>query len=221
MSKKSLLHKGLLVVIAASGFALAACSADPAPAAAPAPTTTTQTTATQADAATPTPADVPAAVPVAPAAPSNTPAKPAAPAKPEAAKRTAILGPDGFGSLKLGMTAEQALATGRILPQTPGGSPAPCTMYRAPGQPDNSYSVGISDKDGVVLIFGYGGARTPEGIGIGSTRAQVKRAYPKLEDGPNHSGAAVPGHPGTAYGFAIVDDKVTQLWLDRNQNCVG
>ncbi|GLW92035.1 hypothetical protein [Actinokineospora globicatena] len=226
MSKKSLLRNGLLISAVASGFLLAACGGDPAPAAAPSPSTTTSTPAPAAAPATE------AAAPTTTASATNAPAVDApqdAKAAPKAAAQKKptpngkqVIGPDGYGSLKLGMSTEQAIATGRVLPAPPGDPSSDCTPHAAPGQPEDTFAVGISPVHGVSLIFGYGDPSTPEGIKKGSTKAEVKRAYPRLEDGAGGSSTAVPGYPNNHYGFNFVDGKVTSISLSNQyESCVS
>ncbi|GAA3024028.1 hypothetical protein [Actinokineospora globicatena] len=226
MSKKSLLRNGLLISAVASGFLLAACGGDPAPAAAPSPSTTTSTLAPAAAPATE------AAAPTTTASATNAPAVDApqdAKAAPKAAAQKKptpngkqVIGPDGYGSLKLGMSTEQAIATGMILASPPGDPFEDCVMHAAPGQAEGHFMVGISPEHGVALIFPRDDARTPEGIGVGSTKDEVKRAYPKLEDGPGGSGVDVPGYPNNHYVFNITKGKVVGISLSNQYEfCVS
>ncbi|RLK60123.1 hypothetical protein [Actinokineospora cianjurensis] len=220
MSGKSLPHR-VLLISAAAGFLLAGCTGEQEPAATPSRTaavTSAPATTTVEPGPAPTQAAVPTTQPK-PTAVGSTPTRP----QPQA-KRGPVIGPDGYGTLKLGMSQREAVATGRILSEPVGGGSPECRAHDAPGQVEGAGAVGISDQYGVSIIFGYGGAHTPEGIGVGSTSAEVKRAYPDLKQGwpESHQVTAVPGHSGNRYDFAVVDGKVVQFSL-RNQHevCVS
>ncbi|WP_439662526.1 hypothetical protein ACSHWB_14385 [Lentzea sp. HUAS TT2] len=75
----------------------------------------------------------------------------------------------GYGSLKLGMTADEAIAAGlKGVSWGPNGE-GTCTIAE---------NVALSKKYGVERITLPEGAKTSKGIGVGSTVADVKRAYP-------------------------------------------
>ncbi|MFF4615501.1 hypothetical protein [Nonomuraea jabiensis] len=129
---------------------------------------------------------------------------PAATADTMTQKRT--LGPFGYGDLRLGMTEAQARATGRIVRKTID-VPTKCSTYdlKERRYSGNRAGMYISQKQGVVTISAPGrGVRTPQGIGIGSTPAQVKAAYPNLkQDTLYGTFATVPGNPKASYVFLM------------------
>lgn len=132
------------------------------------------------------------------------------------------LGPLGYGALTLGMTAEQALATGLIVPDMEGTGPG-CTGYDLadrPTPPDN-WSVVISPNYGLVTINDKTGIPTPEGIAVGSTFAQTKAAYPDITAYTNEHRAAVPGNTTAIYTFSFgPDHRLNHLALeDPRQDC--
>ncbi|MFC3899185.1 hypothetical protein ACFOWZ_47635 [Lentzea rhizosphaerae] len=96
----------------------------------------------------------------------------------------------GYGALKLGMTLEEARATGQTDLTWEGAGDNPCV---ADGK------VTISRKQGVVRIFLPADARTSKGIGIGSTFADVKRAYPDAHEYRAGWTAAVDGDSHYAF----------------------
>ncbi|GAA2989888.1 hypothetical protein GCM10010483_38010 [Actinokineospora diospyrosa] len=174
------------------------------------------------------PASAPAAAaPVAPPAATPTTSATPTPAIRVPVKYAPVIGPTGYGSLTLGMTLRQAVDTGRVLPPDQLSDVAePCRLLRVPGQV-TGLRVGLIDGVGVVSIPGYGGARTPEDIGPGSTRAQVKRTYPGFREWSGGIAVAVPGHPANQYAFDfggadLDDDRVGSVELSvKDRGCAG
>lgn len=132
------------------------------------------------------------------------------------AARKPTLGPYGYGNLKLGMSATKAKATGRIA-RKPVGDSAKCTGWDLKENPYPNYRVGmyISKKYGLAMIVAPTGLKTPQGIGIGSTRAQLKAAYPDLRRGPGgYPTAGVPGNKKARYLFYVsLKNKVAGMSL--------
>ncbi|MFB9907919.1 hypothetical protein [Allokutzneria oryzae] len=125
-----------------------------------------------------------------------------------------VLGPDGFGPLKVGMSLSDAIATGKV--GDPVGGHDLCRGYKW------AYSSGpvliISKKYGVYSIPGTApGARTPEGIGVGATPEQVKLAYPNAREGKQNGTdiltVTTPGNPANRYLFGVRDGKVSGFAL--------
>jgi hypothetical protein len=150
--------------------------------------------------------------------PSKTPATHSTPT---------ILGHDGFGALKLGMSSKKAQATGLITPWT-GTAAAGCSLYsRLKGSSGDRGRVYFSGSTGVEIIDAYPGISTPEGIHIGSTKAQVFRAYPDWTNAQDQDpkadgigGADVPGNSKAFYRIWIKNGKVIELTLQLGtENC--
>ncbi|GGV35538.1 hypothetical protein GCM10010182_69400 [Actinomadura cremea] len=132
------------------------------------------------------------------------------------------LGPDGYGALKLGMTRAEAEATGVItVTGEPPGGPT-CGSFELKEFPSGANAAGgnFSAGLGIASIFAAEGMRTPEGIEIGSSEADLAKAYPDLQQGPNLSFVTVPGNPKAVYSFLVVDGRVEAFGLDlANQTC--
>ena len=129
----------------------------------------------------------------------------------------AYLGPDGYGDLRLGMSVEDASATGAATFSDPpqGG----CTGFALTGFPVRK---GLTDgylsaANGLEVLFARPGMRTPEGIGLGSSAQDVAAAYPEAD-----ASAALATVPvGDAeYVISLREGKVTELALAmRGQTC--
>lgn len=87
-----------------------------------------------------------------------------------------VIGPDSFGSLTLGMSADAALATG-LLGQAEADDGA-CIRYAG----TFGGNVLVSAKLGLVRIGVTSPVATPAGIRLGSTVAEVRAAYPNAWD---------------------------------------
>jgi hypothetical protein len=122
----------------------------------------------------------------------------------------AVLGPDGYGKLKLGMSFQEAAATGLLAGA--GTPPSGCTVYRLSEGTSVISSVSISPTKGIVR-FTAGGAHTPQGIKAGATLAQVRAAYPDLAKGS--PGYTAPTGAGGSYVFLVDErDVVTTVELE-------
>lgn len=166
--------------------------------------------------------------PVAPppaAPPSSTGGKPSAKGKPSAGATTpskpqtrssGVLGPDGYGALKIGMSFDDALATGLLV--TSAKPPVGCGTYDLAEGTGAVDSVRISEKAGVNQIWATG-ASTPEGIGVGSTEEAVKKTYPSAAQN-QYGQYVVPSAPGVTYDLAVHTGTVNQFHLtSENQDC--
>jgi hypothetical protein len=137
---------------------------------------------------------------------------------------SATLGPYGYGSVKLGMSAKTAKATGKIVLKMKAGSGS-CSGWDLKSHPTGRDSVGlyISKKHGVAMIFAPKGVKTPQGIGVGSTKTQLKHAYSKL--GTAASGfpyVSVPGNSKAYYYFLLSHGKIYEMGLALDkQDCAN
>ncbi|MBP2475429.1 hypothetical protein JOF53_004301 [Crossiella equi] len=136
---------------------------------------------------------------------------------------TVRMGPTSYGGLTLGMTKEQAEATGLISPNAQPESKNGCLGYDYKGKPDKAsfYSVVISKTRGVVRIDGRGDEVTVEGVGVGSSVAEFEKAYGN--DWLTPHGAVgervvpVPGNTAANYWFLVRNDKVSEVRLELSQ----
>ncbi|MFD2466426.1 hypothetical protein [Amycolatopsis silviterrae] len=133
------------------------------------------------------------------------------------------LGPHGFGKITLGMSVAEATATGQIRVNDLAGLSG-CTIATETGKtPDGAVS--ISASRGVVKIASYTGVRTPEGIGLGASLDDLRKAYPDVKaeteadmgngqiQMDDHYRAPVPGNPQAAYRFFVDHDNRVDAML--------
>lgn len=135
------------------------------------------------------------------------------PSPPERVLTVPVLGPSGYGKLRLGMSYQEASATGQLA--DPSTAPTTkCETYTLVEGVDAISGVVISQTDGIVSFQGEA-VRTPEGIEVGSsTLAQLTRSYPGLVKG-NANWWTVSAGSGATYSFFVTDDgTVTKILLD-------
>ncbi|MET8043067.1 hypothetical protein ABZU25_19665 [Micromonospora sp. NPDC005215] len=158
---------------------------------------------------------------------SSTPsASPSPSARPSSSATTTalVLGPNGLGSLKLGMSREQATATGMLRPFADYRDE--CALAQLRPAPADKGNVNHSRTLGIATIDAYGSIKTPEGARIGMSSADMLRIYPgwtAVNDGDATNGrgfAKTPGNNKAVYRIATRNGTVTQLTLQyANQNC--
>jgi len=151
-----------------------------------------------------------------------------------------VLGPDGVGWLSLGMPWQKALASGLLRqsgPVTSAGCLRSTVLVESPRdrttEPTtptvplwaDSTEIVVNVHDGVIQLITGPALHTPEGIGVGSSREDLRDAYPKLIL-PVHSGTtsvSVAGNPYAVYVFNINSDgDVTSFSLRMaKSDCLG
>ncbi|MEV0902696.1 hypothetical protein [Actinoplanes sp. NPDC049802] len=155
------------------------------------------------------------------ASPSSTPSS-----KPSRTSTALVLGPTGYGKVKIGMSLDEAAATGQL--KTVDRVEEGCGYSKLKTA---DVKIAHSTDRGVVYIPGEGRTATPEGIRVGSTLAQVKEAYSDFTI-PDIAGMVEFEGDGAAYAgtkdkytivhyrFDFRDSKVFQLGLEHErQNC--
>jgi hypothetical protein len=145
-----------------------------------------------------------AALPAPTAEPQNgRPTAPGMSASPRDALSTgSIVGPLGYGRLRLGMSLSEAEATG-MLADT-GEPSSGCATYPPREGSAVVSGVVVSRTQGIVR-FEVNGGRTPERMGIGSTLDQLRSSYRDLTRSPSSSDYTVSAGSGAAYVFAVDD----------------
>ncbi|KFU81070.1 hypothetical protein SAMN04489729_4753 [Amycolatopsis lurida] len=172
-----------------------------------------------APAASTHPASVPppSTVPDGPVEPpkSTTVTKPPTPRK---VTTGALLSPAGFGKLRLGMSEEEAEAAAGPL-RAKDWRQACVYGYVEGAAVPGPTSVSLTEADGITVINPSGAVHTPEGIGVGSTEADILAAYP----GGTKNGNAyfAPISSVSAYRIALGNDgSVLGILLTRiEQSC--
>lgn len=130
-----------------------------------------------------------------------------------------LLGSDGFGAIKLGMSETQIAAQGVTL--TEAQTVASCTVYTAQGSGVPSVAtLMISKAVGLTVVTPEQVAHTAEGIGAGSSKEQVLATYPAAKD--ESGGVVAPATDAADYHFRLGDSGVVQTSLmSVNQDCAG
>ncbi|WP_127506493.1 hypothetical protein [Actinoplanes solisilvae] len=151
-----------------------------------------------------------------PSASTSTSVRPSKSASSSPKTTPTVLGPSGFGALKLGMTRKQAEATGMITGYETENFTGNCGVAKLrPGGATVYFTPGM----GLSSIGAYGRVRTPKGIKLGSTVTALKKAYPTWEDaiGDGQTGYGWADH----YRFDVRDGKVTSFSLTaEGQRCI-
>jgi len=135
---------------------------------------------------------------------------------------TTAIGPGGFAGLRLGMSADEVRATDEAeLHEDVGGLCRTFTLTGdLPAADAESETDGfVSKKYGLVAVFARPGLSTPEGLGEGSTVAELRAAYAA---GDSETGwFRVPLGGGREYEFGVGPGNVVESLSIRliKQDC--
>jgi len=115
----------------------------------------------------------------------------------------APFGPTGFDGLSLGMTQQDAEATGVITPNAQPDRGPECLGYDYTNfpRPAGEYSVIIAGTGGVTRLTSLTNAVTPEGVFPGVSLDKVRTTYPDGSGDETEWIAPVPGNPQAQYEF--------------------
>ncbi|MEV4134070.1 hypothetical protein AB0J72_18105 [Dactylosporangium sp. NPDC049742] len=134
---------------------------------------------------------------------------------------TLVLGPQGYGALRLGMTKEQAVATGLLTPFDDSG----CPQAFIKGRPEGEGRVFLSASRGIAAIQAWSTLSTAEGMRVGMPATEARALYPNwtMVDGNLTQGrhfAKVPGNDQAVFRVLTFGDKVEMVTLQlADQNC--
>ncbi|RIQ27384.1 hypothetical protein [Jiangella rhizosphaerae] len=143
-----------------------------------------------------------------------------------------VLGPDGLGAIRIGMTLAELQAIDGVQIDTEHQE-GTCYGSYAYGDTTGWISVRqdfasggdavVDEEWRVTTISSAADVQTPEGIRVGSSHAEVVAAYPGLVEGDSFdSYVAVPGELGMRWVFNFGDGgAVTNFRLDGGQICFG
>lgn len=142
-------------------------------------------------------------------------------------KPSLVLGPDGLGALKLGMSKEEAKATNMISDFVKLNQQAFASCPARARLKDDGGAVWWSTRLGVAAIVSPMDVKTAEGIGVGSSLASVSQAYPSWREIAGTASTdegrglvPVPGNPDAKYRIAVQNGKVRSITLQlAGQNC--
>ncbi|HEY3014738.1 MAG TPA: hypothetical protein VGJ41_06480 [Nocardioides sp.] len=142
----------------------------------------------------------------------------------DASAAGSVLGPDGYGDLRLGMTAAEVEDTGLATLQPFADPGANCRTMSIHGwgdtvHPNFSGTVHglVSRNQGLAIIIAQPDMHTTEGIGVGSTVQEIRDAYGELTGSDAYSTQPVDG---IRYFFLTDGSNVTAFQLElADQDC--
>jgi hypothetical protein len=120
--------------------------------------------------------------------------------------------PGRYGTLALGMSETDALATGSLLESSPAGAENRCKAYATKSVPDPK-AVVVSPDKGIVRITMPSYARTPKDVGAGSTVSDVKAAYAKAVQSGSSVTVSMTASPPWSYVFENDGKAVSAVFL--------
>ena len=134
-----------------------------------------------------------------------------------------VLGPTGLGPLVLGMSLDDANATGLVDHITASTEACSNGLLKGEHTSQTEAALFVSSRLGVAAIYAYGDIATPEGIKLGSTYDQVHAAYPSwrgIDGEQGHGWVVVPSNSNATYRINISGGHVDELDIQLvNQDC--
>ncbi|WP_330271700.1 hypothetical protein OG205_32190 [Lentzea sp. NBC_00516] len=126
--------------------------------------------------------------------------------------------PGRYGSLSLGMSEGDALATGSLVePSTPADPENRCRAYATKSVPDSN-AVIISPARGIARITLASFAKTPKNVGVGSKVTDVKAAYANATQSGSNVVVSMNATPAWSYIFESDGATVTTVFMRLNAN---
>jgi hypothetical protein len=127
-----------------------------------------------------------------------------------------VLGPTGLGALKLGMSPDDAYATGLITKPSGGTG---CDLKAGLVGSAATEGVWFTSDNRLSAIPAYGDIATPEGVHLGSTVDKLRAAYPAYmaidegQEADDRGYTDVPGHSNLQYRVETRGGVVVSLTL--------
>jgi len=118
-----------------------------------------------------------------------------------------LIGPDGLGPVRLGMSYDELVANGTVDPDAPAPAGPDCTSYGFTAGGAEASAL-LTAEGGVQAILTVEPTRTPEGVSTGWDIDQVRAVYPRAtrraltDTNPVH--VPVAGNPGAVYSLMFV-----------------
>jgi hypothetical protein len=157
-----------------------------------------------------------ATAPNQPAPAANASANATASAAPKTESLPNVLGPTGLGALKLGMSPDDAYATGLITKPSGGTG---CDLKAGLVGSAATEGVWFTSDSRLSAIPAYGDIATPEGVHLGSTVDKLTAAYPAYKaidegkEADDRGYTDVPGHSDLQYRVETRGGVVVSLTL--------
>jgi hypothetical protein len=146
--------------------------------------------------------------------PTDEPSPTESPSASEPAADELVAAPGAIGPVQVGMTVDEANATGLFEPFDEVADD-PCAEFNPPIQwkAPNTENLLVRVEDDKITALGIrGDVETAEGVGVGSTWGDVKAAYPdaKVEQGQGLGSTVFrqDGEKWLGMGFDVEPDKI-------------